>query len=44
MDARTKVPCVLQDIVPFGAAAQKETETEMRADAVRDRDTNATFE
>ena len=21
---RTKVPCVLQDIVPFGAAAQKD--------------------
>ena len=23
-DKRTKVPCVLQDFVPFGAAAQKE--------------------
>ena len=23
MNERTKVPCVLQDIVPFGAAAQK---------------------
>ena len=23
MDKRTKVPCVLQDFVPFGAAAQK---------------------
>ena len=25
---RTKVPCVLQDFVPFGAAAQKATETD----------------
>ena len=24
-DERTKVPCVLQDFVPFGAAAQKQT-------------------
>ena len=27
-DKRTKVPCVLQDFVPFGAAAQKEEEEE----------------
>ena len=25
-DKQTKVPCVLQDFVPFGAAAQKEEE------------------
>ena len=27
-DEQTKVPCVLQDVVPFGAAAQKGSKTE----------------
>ena len=30
-DKRTKVPCILQDFVPFGAAAQKEKEKEQVA-------------
>ena len=29
---RTEVPCVLQDFVPFGAAAQKEEEGEEEGD------------
>ena len=34
---RTDSPCVLQDFVPFGAAAQKERQRKMKTE--RDRDT-----